>query len=98
RIFVTGGTFDKRYDEINGRLYFNDSHINEMLRLGRNQVPVEIRTLMMVDSLDMTDDDRNLILQSCRSAKEDRIVITHGTDTMEITARVLGEAKLPKTI
>lgn len=98
RIFVTGGTFDKKYDEINGRLFFNDSHINEMLRLGRNQVPVDIRTLMMIDSLEMTDDDRNLILQSCRSAKEERIVITHGTDTMELTARTLGEAKLEKTI
>lgn len=98
RIFVTGGTFDKEYDEINGRLFFKDSHITEMLRLGRNQVPVDIRTLMMIDSLEMGDDDRALILQSCRSAKEDRIMITHGTDTMELTACVLGEAKLPKTI
>jgi len=97
-IFVTGGTFDKEYDEINGKLFFKESHIPEMLRLGRNQITVDIRTLMMIDSLDMTEDDRQLILKSCRSTQEDRILITHGTDTMALTARALGEAKLPKTI
>ena len=98
RVFITGGTFDKSYDEIEGRLHFKDTHIQEMLRLGRCRVPVEVRTLMMIDSLEMTDADRELILQSCRSAGEERIVITHGTDTMTDTARVLGEARLPKTI
>jgi L-asparaginase len=98
RIFFTGGTFDKEYDEINGRLFFKDSHVPEMLRLGRCHLPIELRTLMMVDSLEMTDDDRKLILESCRKAKEDRIVITHGTDTMDETARVLGGAGLEKTI
>lgn len=98
RILVTGGTFDKEYDEINGRLFFKDTHVGEMLRLGRCHVETDTRTLMMIDSLDMTDDDRALILNSCKSSKEERIVITHGTDTMEQTARVLGEAKLPKTI
>ena len=98
RVFITGGTFDKSYDEIEGRLDFKDTHIQEMLRLGRCRVPVEVRTLMMIDSLEMTDALRQLILQSCRSAGEERIVITHGTDTMTDTARVLGEARLPKTI
>jgi L-asparaginase len=98
RVFITGGTFDKSYDEIEGRLDFKDTHIQEMLRLGRCRVPVEVRTLMMIDSLEMTDADRELILESCRSAGEERIVITHGTDTMTDTARVLGEARLPKTI
>jgi len=98
RVFITGGTFDKSYDEIGGRLHFKDTHIQEMLRLGRCRVPVEVRTLMMIDSLEMTDADRELILQNCRSAVEERIVITHGTDTMTETARVLGEARLPKTI
>jgi L-asparaginase len=98
RVFITGGTFDKSYDEIEGRLDFKDTHIQEMLRLGRCRVPVEVRTLMMIDSLEMTDADRELILQNCRSAGEERIVITHGTDTMTDTARVLGEARLPKTI
>lgn len=98
RVFVTGGTFDKEYDEITGQLFFKDSHLSEMLRLGRCHLPVETRTLMMIDSLEMTDDDRALILKSCQSAKENRIVITHGTDTMSETARVLGQAGLAKTI
>ena len=98
RLFITGGTFDKSYDEIEGRLHFKDTHVQEMLRLGRCRVPVEVRTLMMIDSLEMTDADRQLILQNCRSAAEQRIVVTHGTDTMTDTARVLGEARLPKTI
>jgi L-asparaginase len=98
RIFVTGGTFDKEYNEIDGKLYFKDTHLPEMLSLGRSRIEVDVRTLMMVDSLDMTDDDRQIILTQCRKAKEDRIVITHGTDTMEVTARVLGPAVAGKTI
>ena len=98
RLFITGGTFDKTYDEISGRLLFKDTHAPEMLQLGRCRLPVEVRTLMMVDSLEMTDADRQLVLQNCRAAAEDRIVVTHGTDTMTDTARVLGEAALPKTI
>lgn len=98
RLFITGGTFDKTYDEISGRLLFKDTHVQEMLQLGRCRVPVEVRTLMMVDSLEMTDADRQLVLQNCRAAAEERIVVTHGTDTMTDTARVLGEASLAKTI
>ncbi|RYZ75210.1 MAG: asparaginase, partial [Proteobacteria bacterium] len=74
RIFITGGTFDKEYDEINGKLYFKDSHVIEMLRLGRSLVPTDPRTLMMIDSLEMTDDDRALILKSCQTSKESCIV------------------------
>jgi L-asparaginase len=98
RVFITGGTFDKAYDEISGQLRFADTHIHEMLRLGRSRLDLAVRTLMMVDSLDMTDADRQLILSNCRSAEEERIVITHGTDTMAETARVLGEAAMAKTI
>ena len=98
RIFVTGGTFDKEYDEIRGRLYFRDSHLGEMLRLGRNRVEVHIRTLMMVDSLEMTDADRELIAQHCADAPEAHIVITHGTDTMVDTARVLADRVRGKVI
>lgn len=98
RVFITGGTFDKEYDEIGGKLYFKDTHIQEMLRLGRCRVEVSVRTLMMVDSLEMTAADRQLILENCRQAKEDRIVITHGTDTMEDTARLLGEQLSGKTV
>jgi L-asparaginase len=98
RLFITGGTFDKSYDEISGRLSFKDTHVPEMLQLGRCRIPVEVRTLMMLDSLEMKDADRELILANCKSAAEERIVITHGTDTMTDTARVLGEAGLAKTI
>lgn len=98
RIFVTGGTFDKEYNELDGKLFFKDTHLPEMLELGRCKVEVDIRTLMMVDSLEMTDLDRQIILDHCRRAKEQKIVITHGTDTMEVTARVLGEALTEKTI
>ena len=98
RLFITGGTFDKTYDEITGRLVFQDTHVQEMLQLGRCRLDVSVRTLMMVDSLEMTDADRQLVLENCRSAAEERIVVTHGTDTMTDTARVLGEAALAKTI
>jgi L-asparaginase len=98
RIFVTGGTFDKEYNELNGQLFFKDSHLPEMLELGRCLVPVDIRTLMMIDSLEMTDMDRDLIARHCAEAEEDKIIITHGTDTMAETARVLTEKVQGKTI
>src|SRR4051794_11094750 len=77
RILVTGGTFDKEYNERTGQLYFKDTHLPEMLRLGRSRVEVIIRTVMMIDSLEMTDTDRALIVQNCVQSPEDRIVITH---------------------
>ncbi len=98
RIFVTGGTFDKEYNELDGKLFFKDTHVHEMLTMGRCNVDVDIRTLMMVDSLEMTDEDRQIILEHCLKAKEDRVLITHGTDTMEVTALVLGQAIRDKTI
>ncbi|MDB5281581.1 MAG: asparaginase [Bacteroidota bacterium] len=98
KILITGGTFDKEYDEIGGRLYFKNTHLPEILNLGRSNLPVEVRTLMMIDSLEMTDADRDLIVSHCKQCSEKRIIITHGTDTMEVTARALGEAKLDKTI
>jgi L-asparaginase len=98
RIFVTGGTFDKEYNELTGELFFKETHVHDMLRLGRSHLDVEVTTLMMIDSLQMTDGDRGVVLEHCRACVEDRIVITHGTDTMENTAAVLGEAELGKTI
>jgi L-asparaginase len=95
RIFVTGGTFDKAYDELTGSLVFKDTRLPEMLRLGRSGVDVSIRTLMMVDSLDMTAADRSIIVEQCRQAAEPRILITHGTDTMIDTAAVLAAALGP---
>lgn len=98
RIFITGGTFDKEYNELTGQLFFKDSHLPEMLKLGRNLVPVAIRTLMMIDSLEMTEDDRKLIAEHCIKSPEDKIIITHGTDTMTDTAKVLTERIKNKTI
>ncbi|MBX7108855.1 MAG: asparaginase [Chitinophagales bacterium] len=98
KILITGGTFDKEYDELNGTLYFNETHLPEMLKLGRCTVKVEVKTAMMIDSLEMTDIQRKIIVDLCDRCEEDKIVITHGTDTMAVTARVLGEASLPKTI
>ncbi len=98
RVFVTGGTFDKEYDEIRGRLDFGDSHLPEMLRQGRCALELEIRTLMMMDSLEMTPADRELIAENCLRCREDRIVVTHGTDTMVATAGVLAQRVPDKTI
>lgn len=98
KILITGGTFDKEYDELNGRLFFKDTHLPELLKLGRCQLEVTTRTLMMIDSLEMSDSDREMILNICKKSEEKQLVITHGTDTMEVTARVLGEAKIDKTI
>ena len=98
RIFATGGTFDKEYDELGGRLYFKETHVPEMLKSGRCRADVSLDTLMMIDSLDMTDAQRTVLVESCRTATEDRIVITHGTDTMVDTARALQSAGLHKTI
>ena len=98
RILITGGTFDKEYDEITGQLYFKNTHMSEILNLGRSRLDVKIKTLMLIDSLDMTDDDRETILDNCISVDEQQIVITHGTDTMTKTCKVLAEANLKKTI
>lgn len=98
RIFVTGGTFDKEYNELNGELFFKDTHIQEILKLGRCKVDLSVRTLMLVDSLEMTDIDRETIVSSCKQATEDRIVITHGTDTMTTTAKILAKNVTNKTI
>jgi len=98
RVFITGGTFDKAYNELTGELFFKDSHLPEMLKLGRSNLDMQIRTLMMIDSLSMTDDDRQIILRQCRNAPEGRILITHGTDTMVETAAVLAHGIADKTI
>ena len=98
RIVVTGGTFDKTYDEIQGRLSFGATHLPEMLRLGRSRVEATIETLMMIDSLDMTDADRARIVAACAASPEDRIVITHGTDTMVETATAVAQGVTGKTV
>ena len=97
RILVTGGTFDKEYNERTGQLYFKDTHIKEMLQLGRAKIEVSIRTVMMVDSLEMTEADREQLYRCVADANTSRVIITHGTDTMTATAARL--ASIPgKTI
>ncbi len=98
KIFVTGGTFDKEYDEIDGRLFFKETHVPEMLKLGRCRLEIDIVTLMMIDSLDMKAADRALIVQHCQQCAQEKIVITHGTDTMVETAQALAQKISNKTI
>ena len=94
RILVTGGTFDKEYDELTGRLFFRDTHLPEMLRLGRCRLDVAIETVTMIDSLELDDQGRARIVARARASAETAVVITHGTDTMVQTARALAEAAL----
>ena len=98
RLLVTGGTFDKEYDEIGGTLFFKDTHVQEMLRLGRSRLDVAVETVMLIDSLQMTAGDRERIAERCRGCGETQIVVTHGTDTMVDTAAVLAERVPGKTI
>ena len=98
KIFITGGTFDKEYNELTGELYFNYTHMHELLKLGRCKVDIDIETIMMVDSLDMTKAQRNTIVQKCMEEPLKTIIITHGTDTMVKTAYALAENINDKTI
>jgi len=97
-ILVTGGTFDKQYNERSGTLAFSETHVPEMLRLGRCRVDVAVRQLMMIDSLEMTDADRRSIADACLASSESRVVITHGTDTMVETAKAIAAHRFEKTI
>ncbi len=98
KVFITGGTFDKEYNELNGSLYFKETHLYEMLDLGRSQLDLSIETLMMKDSLDFEETDRALIAHACNNTDRNKILITHGTDTMTITAAYLMERCKEKTI
>ena len=98
QVFVTGGTFDKQYNYITGELYFEDTHLKEMFERGRCSLDIDVKTLMMVDSLEMTDDDRGIIVHNCSRTQEEKILITHGTDRMVETAKALAAANLNKTI
>ena len=98
QVFVTGGTFDKEYNYITGELYFEDTHLKEMFERGRCSLDIDVKTLMMLDSLEMTEADRSIIVHNCTRAPIDKIIITHGTDRMVETAKALAEASIPKTI
>ncbi len=96
QIFVTGGTFDKEYNYINGELFFKDTHIPKMMERGRCRLDIDVKTLMMIDSLEMTEEDRSIIAHNCRRSKLDQIIITHGTDKMVETASYLADAGIEK--
>jgi L-asparaginase len=98
KIFATGGTFDKIYNESDGNLIFKETHLNHMLIDAKSKIDVEIETIMLIDSLYMKDHHRQEILDKCKSSNEERIVITHGTDTMIETAKLLGKEIKDKTI
>jgi len=98
QVFVTGGTFDKEYNFITGKLYFKDSHLSRMFESGRSTLDLDVKTLMMVDSLEMTDADREIIIHSCKNCVSDQVIVTHGTDKMVATAEVLAKHDIPKTI
>ncbi|HPE36218.1 MAG TPA: asparaginase domain-containing protein [Spirochaetales bacterium] len=98
RLIITGGTFDKHYDEIKGELTFRDTHLPDIIKRARITSPVELELVQLIDSLQMTDEHRAAVLEACARAPESRIVITHGTDRMPETAGVLGPAGLDKTI
>ena len=98
RLFITGGTIDKVYNQSNGELEFDKTHFPEILSRARLEIDVLIEELLLIDSLDMVDADRELILEKCVKCDERFILITHGTDTMCETARLLGESSIDKTI
>ncbi len=98
RLLVTGGTFDKEYNEITGDLFFKSTHVPEILEDGRCALDVTVTELMMVDSKDMDDEHRMAILREVLLADEDRIVITHGTDGMVETALYLAGRGLDKSV
>ena len=96
QVFVTGGTFDKEYNFITGELFFKDTHLTEMFERGRCTADIDVKTLMMVDSLEITEADRAIIAHNCKRTKAKDIVITHGTDTMVKTAEYLHQAKISR--
>lgn len=99
QVLVTGGTFDKEYNMLNGKLYFKDTHLPKMFERGRSRLDIDVKTLMMIDSLEMTEEDREIILHNCKRAKTNKVLVTHGTDTMVETAKYLAQADIKdKTI
>lgn len=99
QVFVTGGTFDKEYNFITGELYFKDTHLSDMFDRGRSTLNIDLKTLMMIDSMEMTEADRDIVIHNCRSSKSENIIITHGTDRIVETAKAIAAADIPyKTI
>ena len=98
RILITGGTIDKEYDPLSGELIFSKSHLSNMLNQVRCKIRFVLEEVMLKDSLQMTTEDREEVLKKCVSCKENKVIVTHGTDTMVETARVLGAQVKGKTV
>lgn len=98
RLLVTGGTFDKEYNELDGTLAFRDTHVSQMLQRGRCRLDVRVQVLLMMDSLDLTEAHRALVVRACQESPESQIVITHGTDTMVETAAAIAAALTDRTV
>jgi L-asparaginase len=98
KLFVTGGTIDARYNFLTSKVDYKETHVHDMLRQARCRVEIAIEQLMLVDSNDMTAEQRQSTLEACRNAKEEKILISHGTDTMVETARLLGQNIHDKTV
>ena len=98
QVFVTGGTFDKDYNYITGELFFKDTHLPAMFDRGRCTLDIDVKTLMMVDSMEMTESDRDIIVHNCKRSRANMILLTHGTDRIVETAVELDKAGIDKTI
>jgi L-asparaginase len=98
RILITGGTIDKGYDPLTGELPFAKSHLSNMLNQVRCKVRFVLEEVMLKDSLQMMSEDREEILKRCIDYLEKKIIVTHGTDMMVETARVLGKNVKGKTV
>tara|TARA_Y100001970_G_scaffold69869_1_gene89035 strand:- start:2579 stop:3070 length:492 start_codon:yes stop_codon:yes gene_type:complete len=94
KIFITGGTFDKSYDHINGKLFFEKTHLPEMIKRSKCNLDIQVKTILMKDSLDLSKEDVSKIVNTCKREKSNKIIITHGTDTMTNTAKLIAEQKL----
>jgi len=99
KLFITGGTIDcERVDPDTEKYVFLETHLPEMLKQAKNRIAIELEVLMLKDSIYMTDSDREKILSGCKSCKENKIIVTHGTDTIVETAQVLGKNIKEKTV
>ena len=98
RILITGGTIDKEYDPLTGELTFPKSHLSNMLNQVRCRASCVLEEVMLKDSLQMGSEDREEILKKCADCLENRIIITHGTDTMVETTQLLGKNVKRKTV